>query len=258
MSVLNLFRLTDRTAIVTGAGRGIGKAIALALAEAGADVVVTARTVAEIEATAAEIRVTGRKSLAIPADVRESNQVANLIDRTVSEFGHLDIMVNGAGGTFYSPALELSEKGWDAIIRENLKSAFLCCRAAGQVMAKQKTGCIINISSISGLGPYPSGAHYGASKAAIVSLTQTLAMELAPYNIRVNAIAPATVITEGVAQIFKEHPEIMEQRIRLVPLKRLGYPQDVAAAAVYLASDAASYITGEVLMLRGGLRTAVG
>ena len=147
-SILDLFRLTGKTAIVTGAGRGIGKAIALGLAEAGADVAVTARTVAEIEATAADIESAGGRSIAIPADVRESQQVANLIARTVSEFGHLDIMVNSAGGTFYSPVLELSERGWDAIIRENLKSVFLTCKSALPIMEAQGGGAIVNVASI--------------------------------------------------------------------------------------------------------------
>jgi NAD(P)-dependent dehydrogenase (short-subunit alcohol dehydrogenase family) len=184
------FSLEDKVAIVTGAGRGIGKAIALGMADAGAHVVAAARTAADIEATASEIVAKGRKALAVATDVRLNDQVTNLVDRTVNEFGRVDILVNNAGGSFIVSTMEMSEGGWDAIIRENLKSVFLCSKAAAKVMMNQKKGAIINIASVAGLRAYTPNAAYGVAKAGIVNLTKTLAIDLAPYNIRVNAIAP--------------------------------------------------------------------
>jgi NAD(P)-dependent dehydrogenase (short-subunit alcohol dehydrogenase family) len=181
MAGSSLFSLADRVAIVTGAGRGIGKAIALALADAGADVVVGARTVSDIEATAGEITAKGRKALAVPTDVRQGDQVANLVDKAVAQFGTIDVLVNNAGGYFVAAAMEISEGGWDAIIRENLKSVFLCSKAAAKVMMERKKGAIISLASVVGFRAYSSNPAYGAAKAAIVNFTKTLAVDLAPY-----------------------------------------------------------------------------
>ena len=162
---MSMFALTDKVAVITGGGRGIGKAIALGFGKAGADVVVAARTAADIEETAAEIRGEGRRTLAVPADVRNADQVANLLDKTIELFGRVDILVNNAGGSFQSPVLDLSPNAWEAVVRENLSSTFICSKVIGEVMVRQKSGNIINMSSVAGLIPLPNSAHYGAAKA---------------------------------------------------------------------------------------------
>ena len=248
---LNLFSLTNKVAIVTGAGRGIGKAIALGLADAGADVVVAARTAADIEVTASEITQKGNKSLAIPTDVRLKDQVNNLVDETVKRFGKIDILVNNAGGSFTISTMEMSEGGWDAIIRENLKSVFLCSQAAGKVMVLHKEGVIISISSVAGINAYNDNAAYGAAKAGIINLTKTLALDLAPHNIRVNAIAPGFIATEGAGQLFSDART--QKTVSSVPLGRLGRSEDIVGTVIYLASDSSAYVTGETIVIDGGL-----
>lgn len=249
--ILSKFALTDRVAIVTGAGRGIGKGIALGFAQAGAHVVACARTVEQIEATAEEIRALGRKSLAIPTDVRESEQVDNMVSKTVEEFGRIDILVNNAGGLFVVAVLDMSERAWDAIIRENLKSVFLCSKAVAKVMVEQKKGSIVNLASMAGRTGSPGMAHYGAAKAGIINLTQSLSAEWAPYKIRVNAIAPGPVWTPG-APIVWPTPEVQAQVVSRVLLGRFGQPEDIAAAAIYLASDASDWVTGQTFEINGG------
>lgn len=247
------FDLTGRAAIVTGGGRGIGKALALGLAGAGANVAVAARTASEIEETAAEIRALGRKALALPTDVRLSEQVVNLVQKTYEEWGRLDIMVNNAGGTFSAKTLEMSDGAWDAIIRENLKSAFLGSKEAGKIMLNQKRGSIINIASIAGLFSYQMNASYGAAKAAIIALTKTLAADLGSYHVRVNAIAPGFIETAGLLQVYAARPGIREKRMASVPLGRLGKPEDIVGVTIFLASDASDYVTGQTLIVDGGL-----
>ena len=254
--VLSSFSLTGRVAIVTGAGRGIGKAIALGLADAGADVVVAARTASDIEATAGEITAKGRKALAVPTDVRQSDQVDNLVDKAVAQFGTIDILVNNAGGYFVASTTELSEGGWDAIIRENLKSVFLCSKAAAKVMMGQKKGNITNVASVVGFRAYCSNAAYGAAKAGIINFTKTLAVDLAPYNIRVNAIAPGFIATPGSLQLL-EVDKGLKAMVDRIPLGRLGQPEEVAQGIVYLASDAASYVTGQTLIVDGGVASGL-
>ncbi|MDO8491680.1 MAG: 3-oxoacyl-ACP reductase family protein [Dehalococcoidia bacterium] len=252
---LSSFALTDRVAIVTGAGQGIGRGIALGLAEAGADIVAAELEPSRAEQTAAEIRSRGRKALVVPADVRIASQVDNVVRRTLAEFGRIDVLVNNAGGLLgiVGPLLETKEEDWDRGITLNLKSVFLCCKAVGKVMAAQKKGVIINISSVAGMGAYTPAPHYGVAKAGVINLTQTLAMELAPLGIRVNAIAPGTVATALVEELFRTRPELREKRLKSIPMGRLGRPEDIAAAVVYLASDASDYVTGEVLAVKGGL-----
>ncbi len=254
----SLFSLTDRVAIVTGSGRSIGKAIALALADAGAHVVAAARTSAEIEATASEVKAKGRKALAVPTDVTDSTQMNDLVQKTVREFGRLDIMVNNAGGQWImAPMLELTEEYFDEIIKLNLKSVFSGCKAAAQVMVEQKSGSIINMSSTAGIMLNPGRIAYSAAKAGVVNLTQNLAMELGPYNIRVNALAPGLIVTERTKVLASKDPAVFETRRKNTALKRLGAPEEVAGAAVYLASDASSYVTGNLLVVSGGLHTRV-
>ena len=250
---LSLFSLEGKVAIVTGASRGIGKAIALGLADAGADVVVAARTASDINIAANEIIAKGGKALAVPIDVRLSDQITNLIEKTVAEFERIDILVNNAGGTFTAPTMELSEGGWDAIIRENLKSVFLCCKAVAKVMIEQKKGNIISIASIAGIRASPNNAAYGVAKAGIINLTKTLAIDLAPYNVRVNAIAPGYIATPGILQLQKDRPERIEAMSRRIRLSRLGQAEDIVSGVIYFASDASSYVTGETLLIDGGV-----
>ena len=249
------FALTDRVAIVTGGGRGIGKGIAIAFAEVGADVVVAARTVAEIEATVAEIRLLGRKALAIPTDVRQGDQVANMVNKTMEDFGRIDVLVNNAGGSFYKPFLELSEGGWDAIIKVNLKSVFLCTQAVGKIMVEQRRGSIVNIASMAGFGPDMLSPAYGVAKAGVINLTRTLGLDWGPYHVRVNAIAPGWVRGKGPTttdERLQADEALRQQRISTIPLGRQGEPADIAAAAIFLASDASEWITGETLVMDGG------
>jgi len=230
---LSMFSLAGKVAIVTGAGKGIGKAIALGLAEAGANVVVAARTAADID------------------------EVANLLDKTLASFGRVDILVNNAGGYFIAPVLDLSPRGWESIIKESLNSVFICCRVIGEVMVKQKAGNIISISSIAGLGPYPGAAHYAAAKAGIISLTKTLAVEWAPYNIHVNAIAPGFIETPSTTAFWQQNPKHRQAVLEKVPLGRLGKPEDIVGVTIFLASEASAYVTGETIVVNGGLTTTV-
>ncbi len=256
---LSVFSLEGKVSIVTGAGRGIGKAIALGLADAGADVVVAARTASDIDATVGEIIAKGKKALAVPTDVRLSDPVTNLAEKTIAQFGRIDILVNNAGGTFAAPTMELSEGGWDAIVRENLKSVFLCSKAAAKVMISQGKGSIISIASVAGLRAYLNNAAYGAAKAGIINFTKTLAIGLAPHNIRVNAIAPGFIATHGALQFQKDIPtERMQRRLASTPLGRFGQPEEIVGGVIYLASDASSYVTGQTLVIDGGLTNNLG
>jgi len=256
-NTLSKFSLEDRVAIVTGAGRGIGKGIAISFAEVGAHIVVSEIDPDTGRTTADKVRALGRKSLAVTTDVRDSKQVAKLVEATMKEFGHIDILVNNAGGAIpLTPVVALGEEDWDWIMAIALKSVFLCCQAAARVMIDQKKGNIINISSMAGLRSVPGLGPYGAAKAGVISLTRTLAAELARYNIRVNTIAPGAIETPMLAGIrgsIKGHAE----RIG-VPLGRIGYPEDITAAAIYLASDASDYVSGETIEVKGGPYTRKG
>ncbi len=246
------FALSDKVAIVTGSGRGIGNGIALAFADMGADVVVAERDAEPAEATAAEIRDRGRRALVVLSDVREQEQVDEVVRKAVDEFGHIDILVNNAGGMFMSEIAAISVKGWDAIIRANLKATFLCSKAVSAVMMDKKTkGSIINIASVNAFSGSPGSAAYGAAKAGIINFTQSLAIELAPHRIRVNAVAPGVIDTPGTLQWVT--PEREAEIIKVVPLARRGKPEDVAGAAIYLASDYADYVTGQTIVVDGGI-----
>lgn len=249
----SIFDLTGRVAIVTGSGQGIGKATALCLADFGANVVVAERTKETGEATAAEIRAKGRKALTANADVREAEEVDGMVKQALAEFGRVDILVNNVGGEFQSEFLGYTEKGWDAILRMNLKGTFLCTQAVGRVMTEQKRGSIINISSTSGIVPQLKGSAYSLAKAGIINLTQYLAVEWGKYNIRVNAIAPGSTMTTWTAEMYRNRPEFLEERIRKWPLGRIGQPEDVAKAVLFLASDAADFISGITLIVDGAL-----
>jgi NAD(P)-dependent dehydrogenase (short-subunit alcohol dehydrogenase family) len=252
MNGLRQFSLEGKVAVVTGSSRGIGRAIAEGLAGAGAAVAVNGRNSEATQTVAAAIAAAGAKSLAVPADISKPEDVARLIDVTVATFGRLDILVNNAGiSPYYKPAEAMTEAEWDEIMRVNLKGVFLCCQAAGRVMIPQGSGRIINISSIAGKVALPRLIAYSSAKGAINQLTRVLAVEWAPHQILVNAIAPGYIETD-LTKGLRENPKRLETMIRQIPLGRLGKPTEVVGAAIYLASDAASYVTGQMLDIDGG------
>jgi NAD(P)-dependent dehydrogenase (short-subunit alcohol dehydrogenase family) len=248
----DLFSLAGEVAVVTGGGRGIGEGIARSLAAAGAKVVVAARRTDEIEAVAAALRADGADAIAVTTDVTDDAAVEALARAAVERFGRLSVWVNNAGGSpVRTPLTELSREAWDHCLALNQTAVWIGIVAAARHM---ETGCIINISSGAGMGPAPGSGHYGAAKAATNSLTQTAARELAP-RIRVNGIAPGLVPTEIVrtALNIRSEADLAEAEARwAIPLGRLGTPLDMGAAAVYLASRAGSWITGETLRVGGG------
>jgi 3-oxoacyl-[acyl-carrier protein] reductase len=242
--------LTGRTAIVTGASRGIGKAIALRLAGAGAKVACVARSVDKLQETAAAIAAAGGAAEAHPCDVTDSAAVTRLIEELAEKWGGLDIVVNNAGITKDTLIPRMSDEDWDAVIATNLRSVFLFTRAASLVMMRKRSGRIINISSVSGLMGNPGQANYSASKAGVIGLTRTVAQELAGRKVTVNAICPGFIASEMTQAMGATLDEFVKTRI---PAKRLGEADEVADAVLYLASDSAAYITGEVLTIDGGL-----
>jgi NAD(P)-dependent dehydrogenase (short-subunit alcohol dehydrogenase family) len=253
------FGLTGKVALVTGGGRGIGRAIALAYADAGATLAITARTRSELDQVAQEIRARGAEAFVTTCDMLDSKQVSAMAAEVHRELGALDVIVNNAGGgSVIAPFLELQEADWDLHLARNLKTNFLGSQAAGRIMAENGGGNIINISSVAGMGPHPLRVPYAAAKAGVIALTQTLAVELAPRNIRVNAIAPGFI---EVARFLTQFPDyartVQPARCSKVPLGRLGVPEDIGGLAVFLASDASSYLTGQVIRLDGGLVTTV-
>jgi 3-oxoacyl-[acyl-carrier protein] reductase len=256
--MLQQFSLNNKIAIVTGSGQGIGRVIARTFAEAGADLVIADIRMDTAEATATDIRSLQRKAFTFQVDVRDKNQVDEMVTKTIEKFGCIDILVNNAGfGHMTVPLVEMSEEEWDKCVTLNLKSTFLCCKAVSRVMMRQKRGTIINMASMAALGAYPMGANYSAAKAAIKNLTETLSVELGPHNIRVNALAPGVIETQLTAELYKKRPELKEQRLKNVPLRRLGTPEDVANVALFLASDASNYISGETIAIKGAMATFV-
>lgn len=251
MDAARLFDLTGEVAVVTGAGRGIGEGIARTLAGAGAAVVVAARRNNEVEQVAARIDAEGGDALAVSADVTDPDALAHLVDATRERFGRCSIWVNNAGGSpVRAPLLDLERATWDQTIALNLTAVWEASVLAARTM---ESGSIINISSLAGFGPVPGSGHYAAAKAAVHSLTQTLARELAP-RIRVNAIAPGSVPTEVMMEALQlERDDLEQYRARArIPLERLGTPDDIGATALYLASPAAAWVTGQILVVSGG------
>ena len=248
------FSLEGKVAIVTGGRRGIGRAIALAFTEAGADIVVCDRVVedGELEAVAEEIRRLGRRSLAVQADITQKSDVDNLVQRVVDEFSAVDILVNSAAMNIRAPLLELREDGWDRIINTDLKGYYLCSQVVGKRMVDQKRGNIINMASTAAMKAAPEMGAYCIAKAGVVMLTRVLALELAKYNIRVNAIAPSIVKTKFSQPLWSD-PDTLKQIEAEIPLGRLAETGDIIGSALFLASDASSYITGHTIIVDGGL-----
>lgn len=256
MAILDEFSLKGRRAVVTGAGKGIGRGIALCLAEAGADVVVAARSVDQIDAVAAEVAALGRRSLAYRTDVIEPGELEALGAAAADFLGGIDVWVNNAGGLPDATPRYLTrtpDEKWDAQIDLNLKAVWKGCVVAAEHLKAADAGSIVNISSESSKGPQMKNGPYGASKAAVNSLTQTLSVELAP-DIRVNAVSPGPVLTDNFVESTGyegERKAMIDKQMR-IPLGRIGNERDIAAAVVFLASPAASWITGQVLSVSGG------
>ncbi len=244
--------LSGKVAVVTGGGRGIGRAIALALAEAGADVVATSRSQAQIEQVAKEIEVLGRKTLVQPCDVSDVQQIQALLARVLEELGRLAVVVNAAAiSPIWKRIEEVTDEEWDQIMAVNLRGAFLLSREVGRIMLEQGSGSMIHIASIAGLQGTSHIGPYSVSKAGLIGLVRVLAYEWATRGVRVNAIAPGwvrTAMTEPVLQ----HPEISRSILGSIPMGRAAEPEEIAPLAVYLASDASKYVTGQVYIIDGG------
>jgi len=254
---ISQFALEGKVALVTGGSRGIGESTAIRFAKAGADVVVTSRKQPDLEEVAKKIEAEGRKSLAIATHIGRIDQLQPLVDQVVEKFGRIDILVNNAGTNFFTSALDMTEKGWDAVLNLNLKGLFFLSQAAAKVMKEHGGGNIINISSTSGLKVQDKTPHYSIAKSAVIMLTKALAKEWAAYNIRVNCIAPGPIKTRLYDAMFETLPAdqqeaAMERAAQAHPMKRPGLPREIADSVIFLASEASSYVTGQTFAVDGG------
>jgi 7-alpha-hydroxysteroid dehydrogenase len=252
--VLDEFMLKDQVAIVTGAGRGIGAATARAYAEAGADVVLAARTREQLESVASDVEQFGRRALVVTIDVNDNDSLQDLVGQTIAEFGRIDVVVNNAGGTMPRPFLDTSPGFLERSFHFNVTTAFVLSKAAAPHMLAAGTGAIVNISSAIGRLRDRGFVAYGTAKAALSHMTRLMAADLAP-KVRVNAIAVGSVATSAL-EVVLDDDAIREEMIRRTPLKRLGRPEDIALCALYLASPAASFVTGKLMEIDGGLEEA--
>lgn len=242
--------LSGKCALVTGGGRGIGREIALTLASAGADVAVSDIDEDTAQKTSEDIKALERSSLAIKADVSDSDSVSSMVSSFLETFGKIDILINNAGITRDTLLVRMKEADWDAVLNVNLKSAFLCCKEVARPMMKAREGKIVNVSSIVGITGNAGQANYSAAKAGMIGLTKTLARELAGRSINVNAVAPGFIQTAMTDKLSEQDKQTF---IDSIPLKRIGLPKDVAHAILFLVSPLADYITGQVLTIDGGL-----
>jgi len=246
------FDLVGRTALVTGSSRGIGRATAVAFARAGADVAVNARTEEALAGVREAVEAHGRKAVAVPADVTDADAVRRMVDDAIGGLGKLDIVVNNAGGnTLAVPLVQTRFTGWQKVQRFNLDSVVHVLQAVGPHLDEQGGGSVINVTSIAGLSSVPHMSAYGAAKAAVISLTKAIALESAGSDIRVNALCPGWTATDLTA-FLRESDRREEKVLRDVPMRRWGRPEEIANAAVFRASDASSYVTGQVLVVDGG------
>lgn len=250
----NVFDLSGKTAIVTGAGRGIGRVIAMGLAESGANVVLCSRTKTEIDAVAEEIHAKGGKALSVVTDLTVHEQLENLVNATVKEFGRIDILVNNAARSFLRGLLDLREDGWDKCFNTNVKAVWLLSRLVARRMIEQKYGRIINITTVGAEKAESGMAAYGCSKAALKHLTRCMAREWAPFGINVNAVAPGFTRTDFSKPIWSS-PDVEKLICQAIPKGRIAEPEDVVGAVLFLASGAADYITGDTIYVDGGTMT---
>jgi 2-deoxy-D-gluconate 3-dehydrogenase len=249
--ILDKFNLTGNVALVTGASRGLGQGMALALAEAGANVALVARTGSALEETASLIKKTGAKALVVPADLSINSEAQRVVDETIGHYGQVDILLNAAGTQVRKPIFEMTEADYDYLMSVNLKSLYFLSQAAAKTMVERKKGKIINIASLSSFIGLSNISIYGTSKGGVASMTRQFAIELAKSNIQVNAIAPGYFITELTAALFKD-PERAKWVLGKIPLGRTGDAEDLKGAVVFLASAASDYITGHIINVDGG------
>ena len=246
--------LENKVAIITGARRGMGRTHALALSKAEAKVVVSDISLEDCEKVVDEIEKAGGEALAIKCDISNKKEVDEMVEKTIAKWGKIDILVNNAGIAQFVPFLEMSEQDWDKTLDINLKGYFLCAQACAKEMSKQKSGVIVNIASVAmgqqGVG-FPNIVHYCASKGGIAGMTEAMALELAPHNIRVNTISPGMIETPMIDSI-KSDPKAMQGLLARVPMRRVGKPEEVSNLVLFLASDASSYMTGSVVVIDGG------
>ena len=246
-----------RAALVTGASTGIGAAIALALARDGFDVAVAATRAANVSGTVAALAPTGARAVPVALDLRSQSSMERALAEVTGAFGRLDVLVNNAGVTLRQPALDVSRAEWDEVIGVNLTGTFFLSQQMGRYLTgARRPGCIVSIASTHGKLPYPQRSAYAIAKAGIIQMTRMLALEWAEHGIRVNAVAPGTVETPSRAEYFAADPQAREAMLERIPLRRFGTPEEVAAAVCYLAGPRSEYVTGQTLMLDGGLTTS--
>jgi 2-deoxy-D-gluconate 3-dehydrogenase len=248
---MSLFDLHGRVAVVTGGGSGIGQALAIALAEAGAEVTVAGRSAAPLDETRRSIAEAGGRAFAEPLDITRPADVAAAFDRVFTRAGRLDILVNSAGGQLRRPALDITEQEWDRLAAVNLKGVFFCCQAAARHMRPSGYGRIVSVSSLTGEIGLANLSAYGATKGGVNQLTRALAVEWARFGITVNAVGPGRIRTPMTEDLFSD-PLATDRLLSRIPMGRAGEPRDIAGAVVFLASDASSYMTGQVLYVDGG------
>lgn len=246
----NWFDLTGRVALVTGGSKGLGRAIAGALARAGADVAITSRTQSDLDAVAAELRQSGRRALAVCGDVTEEDSIGALVERVLAEFGQIDILVNNAGVEGVGAIVEMEAAQWDNVLDVNLRGPMLCCKHVGPHMIRRRSGKVINVASVLASRVARYMAAYAASKAGLVQLTRTLALEWIRHNVQVNALCPGYFLTPMNEEFFAS--DTGRNLIARLPSGRLGDTREIEGAAVFLASDATSFITGATLYVDGG------
>lgn len=245
------FSLEGKVALITGASRGIGKATALGFAHAGADVAIASRKLPELEKVAEGIRILGRKSMAISAHIGKMDEIKNLVSQVKTEFGRIDILVNNAGtNPTLDAAIDIEERAWDSVMNLNLKGLFFLSQAVARIMRDQGSGKIINVASIEGISPGILPA-YSISKAGVIMATKVMAHEWAKYNIRVNAVAPGLTKTKFSEALYT-NPHILQKVQSKTPMGRMGEPEEIVGAIIYLASDASSFVTGQVIAIDGG------
>ncbi|MEB2282686.1 SDR family oxidoreductase [Lysinibacillus xylanilyticus] len=258
MTVLDLFSLKGKTAIITGGGRGLGAQIAQGFAEAGANIVLCSRKVEACEEVAVELAELGVQTLALACDVTKPEDIANVVSKTLESFGRIDILVNNSGASWGTPAVEMPYEAWQKVFDVNVNGTFLMSQAVGKIMLEQKNGKIINIASIAGLGgtlpDFMDTIGYNASKGAVITLTKDLAVKWGPYGVNVNAIAPGFFPTKMSKVLIERGQDYL---MGVTPLKRLGTENDLKGVALFLAAAASDYITGDVIVVDGGMSSII-
>ena len=249
----DLFDLTGKVALVTGASRGLGRAMALALAEAGCDLVLNARSADALKEVSGKVKAIGRKFELAPGDVSEEAQADKVLDQALKTFGRIDVLVNNAGIWEGSYLVRLKKADWENVLKVNMTGAFLMAKGAAKVMLKQRSGKIINLSSISGFKPIPQSLAYAASKAAVLQMTRVMAVELGPAGIQVNGIAPGFFDTDMTSRYQQpDGKEVFEKYVSRIPLRKIGKPEDLGGLVVFLASRASDHMTGQTVVIDGG------